>query len=263
MIDNVVPGPGTPSRRPRRPAGPPPRRPAPTARRSPTSTWRRARRSPARSRTSATTRDASWSSRTPSPTTPQDFPFTAGGGISPASFLLDDDGSNATRSPTPGSFIVSTGQRLLASSESALAGWFLASATCSDGSPVSNIDVGPAETVTCTFVNRTSAAGSSSSRTRGRTTRRTSLSRRAAGSAPSTFQLDDDGNESNGARAARGRSTSVPPGSGYSVAESVPSGWTAGKRDVLRRLAGHRTSTSPRVRTSPVRSPTTDRPRSW
>ena len=33
-------------------------------------------------------------------------------------------------------------------------GWDQTSATCSDGSPVSNIDVGAGETVTCTFANR-------------------------------------------------------------------------------------------------------------
>ena len=33
-------------------------------------------------------------------------------------------------------------------------GWDQTSATCGDGSPVSNIDVAPGETVTCTFANR-------------------------------------------------------------------------------------------------------------
>ena len=36
--------------------------------------------------------------------------------------------------------------------ETTPAGWDLAS-TCNDGSPISNIDVGPGETVTCTFTN--------------------------------------------------------------------------------------------------------------
>jgi len=38
-------------------------------------------------------------------------------------------------------------------SENALAGWDQTSATCDDGSTVSAIDVGPGETVTCTFTN--------------------------------------------------------------------------------------------------------------
>ena len=86
------------------------------------------------------------------PNNAQDFDFTAGGGLSPSSFQLDDDG-NATLSNTrtfsdvaPG-----TGYSL---SETVPEGWEQVSATCSDGSPVSNIDAGPAETITCTFTNR-------------------------------------------------------------------------------------------------------------
>lgn len=40
-----------------------------------------------------------------------------------------------------------------AAAEIAVDGWDLSSATCSDGSPVGNIDVSPGETVTCTFTN--------------------------------------------------------------------------------------------------------------
>ena len=39
-------------------------------------------------------------------------------------------------------------------SETVPSGWDQTSATCNDGSPVTNIDVGPGETVTCTFANR-------------------------------------------------------------------------------------------------------------
>ena len=39
-------------------------------------------------------------------------------------------------------------------SESIPDGWRQVSATCSDGSPVSNIDLAAGETVTCTFVNQ-------------------------------------------------------------------------------------------------------------
>lgn len=38
--------------------------------------------------------------------------------------------------------------------EDSLPGWVLSTATCSDGSSITNIDVQPGETVTCTFVNR-------------------------------------------------------------------------------------------------------------
>ena len=40
------------------------------------------------------------------------------------------------------------------SRETVPSGWDQTSATCGDGSPVSNIDVAPGETVTCTFANR-------------------------------------------------------------------------------------------------------------
>jgi DNA-binding beta-propeller fold protein YncE len=86
----------------------------------------------------------------------QDFPFTAGGGMSPVNFQLDDDGITTNALSNTREFIVSTGNGY-SLTEGTVAGWYLASATCSDGSPVSNIDVGPAETVTCTFVNRRAA----------------------------------------------------------------------------------------------------------
>ena len=38
-------------------------------------------------------------------------------------------------------------------SEIVPAGWDLTSATCDDGSPISDINVSPGETVTCTFTN--------------------------------------------------------------------------------------------------------------
>jgi hypothetical protein len=81
----------------------------------------------------------------------QDFDFTAAGGLSPASFQLDDDAdgtlsnSRAFTGLTPGS-----GYSV---SEAVPAGWEQASATCDDGSPPSSIDVSSGETVTCSFVN--------------------------------------------------------------------------------------------------------------
>jgi hypothetical protein len=85
------------------------------------------------------------------PDDPQDFSFTAGGGLSPASFQLDDDSDPAlsnTRSfddVTPGGYSLS---------EALPVGWIQASASCSDGSSVGSINVGAGETVTCTFVNQ-------------------------------------------------------------------------------------------------------------
>src|SRR5204862_1102110 len=86
------------------------------------------------------------------PSDPQDFSFTAGGGLGPTSFQLDDD-SDPTLSNTRtfGSVPAASGYSL---AETVPSGWDQSSATCDDGSPVSNIDVAPGETVTCTFTNR-------------------------------------------------------------------------------------------------------------
>ena len=85
------------------------------------------------------------------PDDPQDFSFTAGGGLSPSSFSLDDDSDGTlsnlrTFDPVlPGSGYSVT-QTLPAS-------WFLADVRCDDGSPPSNISVSAGEIVTCTFTN--------------------------------------------------------------------------------------------------------------
>ena len=153
----------------------------------------------------------------------QDFPFTSGGGMSPVNFQLDDDGLTNNALSNTREFIVSTGSGYSVS-EGAVAGWFPASASCSDGSPVSNIDVGPAETVTCTFVNRPSGRITVVKDARPNDPQDFAFTA-GGGLSPSTFTLDDDGNESNGVASTRAY-TSVPPGSGYSVAETLPSGWT-------------------------------------
>ena len=81
----------------------------------------------------------------------QDFAFTAGGGLSPASFC-------ARRRPRPDALDTRTFNDVPAGSgysvaETVPAGWDHASAICNDGSPVSNISVSAGETVTCTFTN--------------------------------------------------------------------------------------------------------------
>ena len=83
----------------------------------------------------------------------QDFSFTAGGGLSPTAFSLDDDGDEAntlarTRTfsnPAPGS-----GYSL---AQTLPAFWTQQSATCSNGSSPSSISVGATENVICTFTN--------------------------------------------------------------------------------------------------------------
>jgi uncharacterized repeat protein (TIGR01451 family) len=81
----------------------------------------------------------------PSPDpTDTSFAFTAGGGLSPASFSLKNGESQSFADLVP--------QAGYSVAETTPAGWDSTGA-CGDGSPVSNIDVGPGETVTCTFTN--------------------------------------------------------------------------------------------------------------
>jgi hypothetical protein len=84
------------------------------------------------------------------PDNAQDFAFTAGGGLSPTIFSLDDDADATLPNTRTFSSLVARNAYTLA--QPAVTGWS-PSASCSDGSPLSNIDVGPAETVTCTFTN--------------------------------------------------------------------------------------------------------------
>jgi prealbumin domain-containing protein len=80
------------------------------------------------------------------------FNFTLNSGGNPAptgttfpkTFSLTNGGSNSTQ--------VFAGSGYSAA-ETVPANWVLTSATCDDGSPVTNINVSPAETVTCTFTN--------------------------------------------------------------------------------------------------------------
>ena len=74
---------------------------------------------------------------------PQSFDFDAGGG-NYADFSLTDAATPNNQELVPGTYSVSEG---------AVAGWDLTSATCSDGSPVSAIDLSAGETITCTFKN--------------------------------------------------------------------------------------------------------------
>ena len=91
---------------------------------------------------------------------PQKFDFTLGGGPSNLnqSFQLDHD-------DTPhdsGAVLAGSGY---SAAETVPAGWDRTSATCDDGSPVTNIAVSPGETVTCTFNNakKTTAISTSQS----------------------------------------------------------------------------------------------------
>ena len=85
------------------------------------------------------------------PDDPQDFAYTAGGGLSPTSFSLDDDADGTlSNSRTFADVPAGSGYSL---AQAAPGGWDKASATCDDGSPVTNIDLSGGETVTCTFTD--------------------------------------------------------------------------------------------------------------
>ena len=151
----------------------------------------------------------------------QDFTFTPVGGLSPSSFLLDDDGDNsnglfnyrAFLGLQPGNYSVS---------EEVPAGWILQSATCNDGSSPSNINLSAGELVRCVFVNQRSA---------GLTVLQNTVPdgpqdfpyTTGGGLGPAAFQLDDDGIEGNPLSSTRTFSN-MNAGT-YSISQATPPGW--------------------------------------
>jgi hypothetical protein len=85
---------------------------------------------------------------------PTSFAFTLTGGPSNLnqSFSLTD----AATPHDSGAILAGSGY---SAAETVPAGWDLTSATCDDGSPVTNIDVAVGETVTCTFNDRARGGG--------------------------------------------------------------------------------------------------------
>ena len=112
----------------------------------------RARTSPARSRTRNGA--ASWRCSTPSRTTPRTSPSRPAAASRPRASQLDDDSDPAlSNTRTFNDLPVGGGYSLGADRPAGRPGRS-ASATCSDGSPVSNINVAAGEIVTCTFTNQ-------------------------------------------------------------------------------------------------------------
>jgi hypothetical protein len=138
------------------------------------------------------------------------FSFSAGGGLSPSSFSLKNGQQQTFSNVTSGS-----GYSV---SETVPSGWSLTSATCDDGSPVSNIDVGAGETVTCTFTDRKAGSIIVKKVTNpSPDPSDTSFSFTAGGGlSPSSFSLKNGDQQT---------FSNVAPGSGYNVSESVPAGW--------------------------------------
>src|SRR6185503_11382876 len=147
------------------------------------------------------------------------FAFITGGGLTPASFSLDDDSDGTlSNSQLLANIVPGSGYSV---SETVPSGWDQASATCSDGSPVSNISFSAGENVTCTFTNNK----------RGRIVVVKDATpddpqdftfTTGGGLSPASFQLDDDANPT---LSDTQTISNVAVGSGYSVAETVPTGW--------------------------------------
>jgi len=103
--------------------------------------------------------------------------------------------------------------------ETVPAGWDLTSATCDDGSPVTNIDVSVDETVTCTFTN-TKRGHIIIDKVTDPTSDPTLFAFTLAGGPSSlnqSFSLADATTPHD--------SGAILPGSGYAAAETVPAGW--------------------------------------
>jgi hypothetical protein len=87
------------------------------------------------------------------PDSAQVFSYTAGGGLSPTSFTLSDPSPGNTTSRQRTLNHVPPNSSGYSLSQAAQPGWDLTSATCDNGSPVTNISVPAGTTVRCTFTN--------------------------------------------------------------------------------------------------------------
>ena len=157
------------------------------------------------------------------PNDPQDFDFTAGGGLSPSTFTLDDDGNESNGVASTRAYTSVPPGSGYSVAETVPSGWTQASATCSDGSPITNIDVSAGENVTCTFTNDKQATLVVIKDAQPDDPQDFSFTT-GGGLSPTSFQLDDDGDDSNALASSR-TFTNLTPGSGYSVSEAPQPGW--------------------------------------
>ena len=193
------------------------------------------------------------------PNDAQDFSFTAGGGLSPTSFSLDDD-ADGTLSNTRTFSDVAPGSGY-SLSETVPSGWVGAGLRdLQRRQPGLEHQREPGENVTCTFIEHTSAARSWWSRTRSPTTRRTSPSRPAAASRrpASSSTTTPNATLSN----TRTFTTSCPAPATRSP-RRVPSGWDQSSATCDDGSPVSNISVVGRARPSPARSPTTSAGRSW
>jgi Tol biopolymer transport system component len=159
------------------------------------------------------------------------FGFTAGGGLNgpqfPSSFSLSrsvDPEWCFPKCPADNDtklFQVSPGSSY-SLSETVPSGWELTSATCDDGSPVSNISVSSGETVTCTFTNRRFGSLKITQDTQPDDPH--DFSYDVAGPDPASFVLDDDGDDGNGTASSQ-TLTGISAGT-YSVTQAADPAWS-------------------------------------
>src|SRR5206468_6529673 len=109
--------------------------------------------------------------------------------LSPTSFQLDHD-SDPTLSNTQtfNNVVPGAGYSV---GESVPSGWDQTGASCDDGSPVSNVDVSPGETVTCSFTNTKHAQLTITKNAQPNDPQDFSFTV-GGGLSPSSFSLDDD-----------------------------------------------------------------------
>ncbi len=155
------------------------------------------------------------------PDDPQDFLFNWSGSF----FVLDDDGSLSVPSALPNTQTYTLPAATYAVSEIPVSGWTLASATCTDGSPVSAIILSPGEAVTCTFTNRKlDEKGGTIIIVKDAVPDDSQDFTFTGSGGLGTFSLDDDTTTTNSTLANTQTFTNLTPGT-YTVAETVPLGW--------------------------------------
>jgi plastocyanin len=91
----------------------------------------------------------------PASDTTTDFGFTPSAALSPLAFNLKNGEAKTFADVVPN---VPSGATYSVTESTIPAGWTLASATCDNGSSVSDIKVNPGQTVTCTFTNTQGAS---------------------------------------------------------------------------------------------------------
>ena len=174
--------------------------------------------------------------RTRCPDGPQDFAYTAGGGLSPTSFQLDDDGAEANPLSSSRHVLESECRDLLDLAGDPTPAGSLEDSICSDGSPFLSINVSRRRTGHVHVPAARSAPRSWCKRTRDPTTSRTSSSRTGGGITPIQFLA-----RRRLTRPAYRRTLAaliVDPGSGYSVRRVLTrQPLDAGIRRLQRRLS--------------------------